>query len=185
MPGPIPKRTEERRRRNKPDRPVDRVAIDGDIDDLFGDGTPDPGLENRIAADDEDLLEPAEKPDADEDWHPLVVELYESLSKSGQKIFYEPSDWAVARLLCESMSRDLKPQWINVGTAEAPEMKQQELPLKGANLSAYLKGFAVLGMTEGDRRRMSIELTRKTHLQTGGLPEGVTDINAAREGMFG
>lgn len=184
MPGPIPKRSEERRRRNKPDRPVDRVAIDGDIDDLFGDGTPDPAVERRIQADDPDLLEPAEKPAFDEDWHPRVVELYDSLGKSGQKIFYEASDWAVARILCESMSRDLKPQWTNVGSAEEPDMRQIEQPLKGANLSAYLKGFAELGMTEGARRRMSIELSRRPKLEGGQLPEGVTDINAAREAMF-
>jgi hypothetical protein len=182
MPGPTPKRSEERRRRNKPARPVDRVAVDGDIDDLFGDGTPDPAVERRMTAG--EVLPPAEKPDAGEDWHPLVRELYDSLSQSGQKIFYEASDWAVAQILCESMSRDLKAQWINVGTVEEPDMKQQELPLKGANLSAYLKGFAALGMTEGDRRRMSIELSRKPKLNAGELPAGVTDISAAREAAF-
>lgn len=185
MPGPIPKRSEERRRTNKPARPIDRVALDGDIDDLFGDGTPDPEVENRIQADDPDLLVPAEKPEADDEWHPIVLDLYDSLSRSGQKIFYEASDWAVARVLCESLSRDLKAQWMNVGSAEEPDMRQIEQPLKGANLSAYLKGFSVLGMTEGDRRRMSIELSRKPKLGAGDLPAGVTDIATAREGMFG
>lgn len=183
MPGPIPKRSEERRRRNKPDRPVDRVAIGSDIDDLFGDGAPDPELENRIQGED---LPPAEKPDADYDnWHPLAIELYESLSESGQKIFYEASDWAIARVLCESLSRDLQPQWINTGTPEEPKMEKQILPLKGANLSAYLKGFAALGMTEGDRRRMSIELSRKAKLEVGDLPAGVVSIDRGREDMFG
>lgn len=183
MPGPIPKRTEERRRRNKPDRPVDRVAVEGEVDDLFGDGEPDPAVEVRHQI--TEVLEPAVKPPASEEWHELVIELYDSLSQSGQKIFYEPSDWAVARILCESLSRDLLPQWINTGTPEEPQMEKQTLPLKGANLSAYLKGFAVLGMTEGDRRRMSIELSRKTPLGGQSLPDGVVDINAARAGLLG
>jgi hypothetical protein len=183
MPGPPPKRSEERRRRNKPDRPIDRVALDGDIDDLFGDGVPDDRVERRIQADDPDLLEPAPKPPADDEWHKYAQDLYDSLSRSGQKIFYEASDWAVARLLCESISRDLKEQPIGTDADGRPIFGM--VPLKGANLSAYLKGFAALGMTEGDRRRMSIELSRKPKLDPGELPEGVVSIDRGREEMFG
>jgi hypothetical protein len=185
MPGPPAKRVEERRRRNKPERPIDRVAIGGDIDDLFGDGEPDAQVETRSKLEDESVPVFVPKPAADDDWHPIAQDIYDSLGKSGQKMFFEPSDWAVARLLCESISRDLKPQKVNVaGPGEPPEFEEVQTPMKGANLAAYLKGFAALGMTEADRRRMSMEFSRPAAGDQP-LPDGVTDINAAREGMFG
>lgn len=182
--GPLPKRTEERRRRNKPDRPVDRVAVGGDIDDLFGDEIADPAVENRIAA---PLAGgPVPIPEANPEWHEVAVRIYESLPVSGQSIFFEPSDWASAYLICESISRDLSPQKVNVAShGEPPEYEEIVQPMKGANLAAYLKGLSGLGMTEGDRRRMSIELTRVDKKLVGDLPEGVTDIATAREGLLG
>lgn len=179
--GPLPKRTEERRRRNKPERPVDRVAIGGDIDDLFGDEPADPTVEHRVNAGD---FPRADQPPADPDWHAVAVRIYESLADSGQSIFFEASDWAAAYLICESISRDLSDQWVNIGTAQEPEMEKQKVPMKGANLAAYLKGLSGLGMTEGDRRRLSIELTRKDDRPAADLPDGVVDINSAREGLL-
>lgn len=180
--GPIGKRTEERRRRNKPERPVDRVAIGGDVDDLFGPDLPDEQVEHRIEVEE---LPDVEVPPADAGWHPLAKMLYDSLKQSGQSHFYEPSDWATAYLLCESISRDLEEQVV--GTTESGMTIKDFIPMKGASLAAYLKGFAALGMTEGDRRRMSIELTRAQPSKdgTGELPEGVTDINDARRGLLG
>lgn len=70
MPGPIPKRSEERIRRNKPDVPIDSVPVIGSI------VQPDLGLS---------------------DPHPLVVDLYDSLRESAQSRFYEPSDYQYAR----------------------------------------------------------------------------------------
>lgn len=179
--GPLPKRTEERRRRNKPETPVDRVAIGGDIEDLFGDDLPDEQVEHRIQA---DGFEKVVKPPAGEDWHHVAVQLYDSLDQSGQSIFFEPSDWATAYLICESISRDLSDQWINTGTAMEPQMEKQAVPMKGANLAAYLKGLSGLGVTEGDRRRLSIELTRAGDKPAKQLPDGVVDINSAREGLL-
>lgn len=179
--GPIPKRSEERRRRNSPDRPVDRVAIGGDADDLFGDDLPDERVEHRHEV---DTLPTVVHVPADADWHPIAVQLYESLEQSGQSMFFEPSDWAAAYLICESISRDLADQWINVGTVMEPEMEKQKVPMKGANLAAYLKGLGELGVTEGSRRRLSIELTRAQPEKLA-LPEGVTDINDARKDLLG
>jgi hypothetical protein len=141
--GPIPKRSEERRRRNKPETPIDKVQAVG----------------------------PVTIPSANPKWHPVAKRIYESLESSGQSKFYESSDWATAYLLAESLSRDLEPQFITIaekktvtkaGTVTVEDKPLMlRLPLKGASLAAYLKGFAALGVTEGDRRRIGIEIDRK------------------------
>lgn len=130
--GPIPKRSEERRRNNKPETPQDSVEVTGLI---------------KI-------------PPANPRWHKTARQIYESLEDSGQAKFYEPSDWAAAYLLAESLSRDLKPQALGVSQITG-KVVRATLPIKGASLSAYLKGFAALGVTEGDRRRIGIEIERK------------------------
>ena len=129
--GPIPKRSEELRRRNKPETPIDKVDAVGSV----------------------------QIPPADPKWHPTARLIYDSLPSSGQAKFYEPSDWSTAYLLAESLSRDLKPQ--SIGITDEGKVIRAYVPLKGASLAAYLKGFAALGVTEGDRRRMGIEIDRK------------------------
>lgn len=81
--GPIPKRSEERRRANKDDGPALIQAPSG---------------------------EPADVPDLPEPdalWHPIAADWYLSLRESGQAAFYEPSDWAVARYAAHVMSQVL------------------------------------------------------------------------------
>jgi len=141
--GPIPKREAERMGHSKPETPLDKV----------------------------DAVGPVAIPKANAKWHPVAKHIYESLQPSGQAKFYEPSDWSTAYLLAESLSRDLNPQFVGLSeknsvmkdgtrtTETKPVM--QRLPLKGASLAAYLKGFAALGVTEGDRRRMGIEIDRR------------------------
>jgi hypothetical protein len=102
---------------------------------------------------------------ADEDWHEVARIWYESLAESGQRLEYQPSDWAVAYVLAESMSRDLFPQVI--GITEEGEIKRAAIPLKGASLAAYLKGFTALGATVGDRKRMGMELERGSNKGKG------------------
>lgn len=81
--GPIPERSEARRRRNKDEGPALVQASSGTPDNL------------------PDLPEP------DEFWHPIATEWYLSLRESGQAAFYQPSDWATARYAAELMSRGL------------------------------------------------------------------------------
>ena len=81
--GPIPKRSEERRRRNKDDGPELVQAPSGPPSDL------------------------PELPEPDGSWHPVATEWYLSLRESGQAAFYQPSDWAMARYAAELMSRGL------------------------------------------------------------------------------
>ncbi|MBQ1164022.1 hypothetical protein KBZ21_39135, partial [Streptomyces sp. A73] len=48
-----------------------------------------------------------ELPEPDELWHPIARDWYLSLRASGQAVFYQPSDWAMARYAAELMSRGL------------------------------------------------------------------------------
>ena len=128
--GPIPKRDEERRRANKPAVPTDAPEVHGDVT----------------------------VPEADPEWHPIARRIYDSLRASGQSKFYEPSDWAAAFMVCESLSRDLGDKVV--GVTKNGDVIRDSVPISGASMSSYLKALAALGVTEGDRRRMSIQLRR-------------------------
>lgn len=80
MPGPPPKRSENRRRRNKPRQPIES----GEAAEEFA------------------------PPTAKKTWAPAVRQWYEALAKSGQSTYYEPSDWATAYLIAENMNRDFQ-----------------------------------------------------------------------------
>lgn len=128
--GPAPKRSDQRRRANKPEA---------------GEPTKAPGAAE------------VEIPEADAEWHPVARRWYESLATSGQRAFYEPSDWATAYLLAESMSRELHPQPI---VSSEGEVTMVRFPPKAASVAAWLKGTTALLATEADRRRVSLELER-------------------------
>ena len=78
--GPVPVRTDQRRRTNAPEG----VQV-----------TKAPAAPVVVA------------PPADPLWHTVASRWFESLKTSGQSAFYEDSDWATAYLLAESMSRSL------------------------------------------------------------------------------
>jgi len=75
--GPIPKRSDERIRRNKPDVPVEKLDAIGIVQ------VPELGID---------------------DPHPFIVDFYESLKDSAQSRYYEPSDWQYARWLMYAMN---------------------------------------------------------------------------------
>ena len=82
MPGPIPKRSDQRIRRNRPDVPVEKVTALGVVrapDEL---GFDDP--------------------------HPLTQEMWESLHGSAQSRFFEKSDWTHAKTVLHFMDMQLK-----------------------------------------------------------------------------
>lgn len=147
--GPPPKRSSQRRRQNKP--------AGGEIDRAPG------AAEVPV-------------PKANSKWHPVAKRWFESLAASGQSVFYEPSDWATAELIAESMSRDLKPQVVGVNE-DTGEPVMAVIPLKGASLAGYLKAFAALLVTEGDRRRARIELERPK----SGASEGAANVSWLNE----
>lgn len=83
--GPIPARSDQRVRRNKPDVPIDKVTVIGGV------SVPDLGL-----------LDP----------HPLVVDFYLSLAESAQSRYYEASDWQMARFcfhFCDVLLKSGRP----------------------------------------------------------------------------
>lgn len=128
--GPAPKRSDQRRRENKPSQ---------EIVEVYG-------------------AAQVERPRVNSQWHPVAKRWFESLAFSGQSRFYEPSDWAAAYVLAESISRELKPQVV--GVTDEGEAVRAHVPPKGASLAAWLKGMTALLVTEGDRRRASVELQR-------------------------
>lgn len=113
--GPVPKRTTERRRRNQGESVT--TAPSGAV--------------------------ATQRPAADSTWHPIAREWYESLAKSGQSQFYEPSDWQYARIVAELISRGLEGDRLN-----------------GQLFSTIDSMMASLLTTEGDRRRVRVELEK-------------------------
>lgn len=120
MPGPIPNRSDQRVRRNLPDIPIDTITTIGPVD------IPDLGI-----------------PDA----HQLVVDLYDSMKVSAQKRFFEPSDWATARLTMYLINDMLK------GKGEDHRIS----PMMVSSVSSLMTSLL---LTEGDRRKMRIEVER-------------------------
>ncbi len=82
-------------------------------------------------------------PKANSEWHPLAKRWYASLAKSGQSRFYEPSDWAFAFSLADDLS------YYKARRKRSSQM-----------LTAVLSGMDRLLTTEGDRRRVRMELDR-------------------------
>lgn len=142
MPGPAPKRSAERRRTNTPaagdPRVLDVAALPDDL--------PFP------------IKREVEPPAVDAGWDPLVRELWASFHASGSAMFWEPSDWHIAKLFCESLSRDLDEQVV--GVTPMGEAIYARIPLKGASLNAYAKIAGMLMLTEGDRRKAGLEIKR-------------------------
>jgi len=162
--GPVPKKESERRRRNKTTEGGDSIEVE-------------------VINLDETIAGEVEVPAVDPSWHPLARHFYESLAKSGQAIWLEPSDWAVAAVLAESLSRDLNPQPIGINE-ETGKPVMATVPLKGSSLSSYLKAFSALLVTEGDRRRLRIELERQKRIDAATEGGKVVDIVQARADLF-
>lgn len=81
-------------------------------------------------------LRPVKIPPVDQQWHRRAKELYKSLKTSGQADYYQDSDWAYARILCDYLTR-----WYE-GRGGA---------MDGANIETMM---SKLGMTEGSRRQV-------------------------------
>lgn len=74
-------------------------------------------------------------------WLDPVRDLYESLEVSGQSQYFQQSDWAMAWLTCDRLHKlFIEPR------------------LNGQVLTTLFERLGTLGVTEGDRRKMKIEL---------------------------
>lgn len=111
--------------------------------------------------------------EADENWHKQAIALYEAYQNSPQSELFVESDWVKVYVMCEALSRELKPQFI--GFAEAVQVFEENgverheivkkpvqgtVPLKGATLNALNSWMTSLLTTEADRRRLSIEISK-------------------------
>ena len=140
--GPVPKRSSERRRRNKPEG-VEVTSVP----------VPEPEL--------------VECPPADESWHQIARDWYDSLAKSGQVVFYEPSDWATAKYVAEAMSRGLQ------GSRFSAQL-----------FAAVSSAMTELLTTEGARRRARLEIERGKPGESE-KPAGVTALDDYRTALGG
>jgi hypothetical protein len=184
VPGPPPKKEAERRRRNKSE--VKTTVVD--IDALLAGEVESPDPPTRLDEHNDKCSEDCEKHTGEEvpTWHPIALEAYYSLMASGQVIWMEPSDWATAYALCEMLSRELKPKPIVVATGEGTsEIQWVTQPVNGAVMNAFLKGWSTsLMATEGDRRKLRIELERRKRLDAAAAGDNVVSIAQKRADAF-
>jgi hypothetical protein len=80
-------------------------------------------------------------PEPDMDWHPIAVMLWNSLESSGQSAYYQNSDWAYAFSVCDDLS-----------------LYKKQGRRSAQMLTAINSAMEKLLLTEGDRRRVRIEL---------------------------
>lgn len=141
MPGPIPKRSEERTRRNRSENeggvPLSKGVARG--------GDPIP---------------------ADPDWHPIVHTWYEAIMESGIADYYERSDWATAYIIAEE---------LNAYYLDAARLGKRSSMMLQTLMSAMLS----LGVTEGERRRMRIELEKPAEEQKPASLVAIDDYRKA------
>lgn len=128
--GPVPKREDQRLRRNKDEVETETITVIGQV--------PIPALDFENLG--------IENP------HPLVLDLYRSLAESAQSRFYEPSDWQTARLTM---------LLINDMISVRRDKDGQPYPISAVKIQAVHQMMNTLLMTEGDRRRVRLEVERK------------------------
>lgn len=115
MPGPAPKREAERVRSAEP---ASGAARHGE-------------------------LRSTSIPNADrKNWHPRAIAWYDSLKSSGQEDFYQDSDWAMAKIIADYLTR-----WYSNP--------------KAMDMTNIMTMMGRLGTTEGDRRQiLRVELEK-------------------------
>jgi hypothetical protein len=184
VPGPTRKKDAERRRRNKDG--IETQVVN--VDELLAGDVEIPVPPMRLDACEDECSDDCDKHTGEEvpAWHPIAHQAYWSLAASGQVIFMEPSDWMTAYALCETLSRELKAKPIVVpgGEGEASTIQWVIQPVNGSVLSSFLKGWTSLLATEGDRRRLRIELERRKRIDGAAEGDNVVDIVQARADAF-
>lgn len=139
--GPVPKRDEERVRRNVPENPTEVIQMPGTVE------IPELG---DVSFDGET--------------HPLIVEMYDAMKHSAAVKFFEPTDWQFARLALHTLN------------AELVAARQQGRPIGAMKLTAINQMLSALLLTEGDRRRVRLEIERAPASKETGKVLDVTDM---------
>lgn len=89
------------------------------------------------------IADKVEPPEPDPGWHPIAMKLWESVKQSTFTRYYEPSDWIILYSACDDLSNYKKQE------RRSPTM-----------LAAVNTMLTSLLLTEGDRRRVQIEINR-------------------------
>lgn len=175
--GPAGKRDAERVRRNQP---AGGPATQFDSSDF-----------DKLPFEVELLVQP---PAADDEWHEVARMQYDALLRDPARIWMGPADWALSYLMCESLSRELKPQAIGIvdggydpetGETVAGHVAREIVPMKGNTVTAVLKWYASIGVTESARLGLRKEVTfnqPETNLKSVG--EGDVVQIRPKEGHF-
>jgi hypothetical protein len=142
--GPVPKRSDQRRRVNKPEIPVETVPA-----------APKVGGTYKV-------------PLASGSWHPLAKRWWQGLRKSDQTAFYQPSDWEHAYA------------WTGMWS-----MQLENGCPSGMFLATWDSAMGRLLVTEGDRRRVRIELERAGTGEDAERAAGVASMKAWRDKLAG
>lgn len=89
---------------------------------------------------------------ADPAWQVSVQDLWESLGNSPMSQYYTPADWAFAWITCDILTEALTVR------------NQQTGMLNASMIAACMANLARLGTTEGDRRRIRMEIEAEHEL---------------------
>lgn len=81
-------------------------------------------------------------PAANPRWHDIAHDLYAASIQSGQTRWYEPTDWVMLQLACDELT-----DYLNGRRS-------------GMKLQILLQLLSSLMVTEGDRRRLRMEVDR-------------------------
>lgn len=87
----------------------------------------------------------------DPEWSDATLNVWNSASASGMADFYQDTDYAELWFICDELDNYTKPK-VNTKTGEFYRKQSPEM------VKALLTGLSNLGFTEGDRRRIRIEL---------------------------
>jgi hypothetical protein len=109
VPGPLPKRIEERRRQNK---------VPGEVTVAMVGAVRPPPVPRRI--------------------HPQAAAWYRSLARSGQSQFFEPSDWAAAGFVCHLITKALEAEATAAQASAAWAAMSELLTSEAARRKAHV-----------------------------------------------
>lgn len=121
---------------------------------------------HRAGADGADISKgtalPVRWPEADEHWHPIARMLWDAAQESGQRDYYQQTDVALMFSLCEDLSR------YKSGGKRSGQMLQTIYSALGSLL-----------VTEGDRRRLRIELEAPVEQEEDASVTAIADYKKA------
>ncbi|QGH78007.1 terminase small subunit [Mycobacterium phage LoneWolf] len=80
--------------------------------------------------------------------HPLITDMYDSIKASAAVKYYEPTDWQFARLALFTLNQELI------------FARDNGKPVGAMKLTAINQMLSALLLTEGDRRRVRLEIER-------------------------